>query len=177
VTEPIRIEFEVACSPAHAFDTWASKTSMWWPRSHSMSSAPGLVVTFESRPGGRIYERTPDGTEHDWGEVLAWEPPRRLAYLWHLGTDRSRATEVDISFTGGGDAGTTVTIVHRGWERLGADGPAWRQRNLGGWSGLLPLPAGGSRTGRCRVPRWGSLAHRGERVRRRLSTTPLPHSP
>ncbi|HEY4791796.1 MAG TPA: hypothetical protein VIJ05_10780, partial [Actinomycetes bacterium] len=61
----------------------------------------------------------------------------RLADLWHLGTDRSRATEVDISFTGG-DAGTTVTIVHRGWERLGADGPAWRQRNLGGWSGLLP---------------------------------------
>jgi uncharacterized protein YndB with AHSA1/START domain len=81
-------------------------------------------------PGGRIYERTPDGIEHDWGEVLAWEPPRRLTYLWHLGTDRSRVT--------GGDAGTTVTIVHRGWERLGADGPAWRQRNLGGWSGLLP---------------------------------------
>jgi uncharacterized protein YndB with AHSA1/START domain len=79
-------------------------------------------------------ERTPDGTEHDWGEVLAWEPPRRLAYLWHLGTERSRATEVDISFSGG----TTVTITHRGWERLGADAPAWRQRNLGGWSGLLP---------------------------------------
>ncbi len=33
---------------------------------------------------------------------------------------------------------TTVTITHRGWERLGADAPAWRQRNLGGWSGLLP---------------------------------------
>ena len=135
--EPIEIEFEVACSPEHAFDTWANKTSLWWPRSHSMTSAPGLVVTFESRPGGRIYERTPDGAEHDWGEVLAWEPPRRLAYLWHLGTDRSRATEVEISFAG--DAGgTTVTIVHRGWERLGADAPAWRQRNLGGWSGLLP---------------------------------------
>ena len=43
MTEPIRIEFEVACSPAYAFDTWANKTSMWWPRSHSMSSAPGLV--------------------------------------------------------------------------------------------------------------------------------------
>ena len=62
-------------------------------------------------------------------------PPPRL--LWHLGTDRSRATEVDISFTGHA-AATTVTIVHRGWERLGPDGPAWRDRNLGGWSGLLP---------------------------------------
>jgi uncharacterized protein YndB with AHSA1/START domain len=122
VTEPIEIEFEVACSPEHAFDTWANRTSMWWPPSHSMSSAPGLVVTFEPRPGGRIYERTPEGTEHDWGEVLAWEPPRHLAYLWHLGTDRGRATEVDISFTGHA-AATTVTIVHRGWERLGADAP------------------------------------------------------
>jgi uncharacterized protein YndB with AHSA1/START domain len=117
---------------------------MWWPRSHSMSSAPGLVVTFE---------RTPEGVEHDWGEVLAWEPPRRLAYLWHLGTDRDRATEVETSFAGSGDA-TTVTIIHRGWERLGPDGPAWRQRNLGGWSGLLPhfrraaaAPAGSGRSG------------------------------
>jgi uncharacterized protein YndB with AHSA1/START domain len=102
-----------------------------------MTSAPGLVVTFEPRPGGRIFERTPAGVEHDWGEVLAWEPPGRLAYLWHLGTDRGRATEVDISFAGD-TAATTVTIVHRGWERLGADAPAWRQRDLGGWSGLLP---------------------------------------
>ena len=98
--EPIEIEFEVACSPEHAFDTWANKTSAWWPRSHSMTSAPGLVVTFEPRPGGR-------------------------------------ATEVDISFAGDA-AATTVTIVHRGWERLGADAPTWRERNLGGWSGLLP---------------------------------------
>jgi uncharacterized protein YndB with AHSA1/START domain len=108
-------------------------------------------------PAGRADLRAhPDGIEHDWGEVLAWEPARRLAYLWHLGTDRSRATEVDISFTGG-DAGTTVTIVHRGWERLGADGLAWRQRNLGGWSGLLPhyrqaaaAPAGAG------SPGWGA---------------------
>jgi uncharacterized protein YndB with AHSA1/START domain len=135
--EPIEIEFEVACSPEHAFDTWANKTSTWWPRSHSMTSAPGLVVAFEPRPGGRIFERTPDGAEHDWGEVVAWEPPNRLAYLWHLGTDRGRATEVDISFAGDASA-TTVTITHRGWERLGADAPAWRHRNLGGWSGLLP---------------------------------------
>jgi uncharacterized protein YndB with AHSA1/START domain len=98
---------------------------------------PGPGGDLESGPGGRIYERTPNGAEHDWGEILAWEPPHHLAYLWHLGTDRGRATEVDISFTGD-DAAATVTIVHRGWERLGADASAWRQRNLGGWGGLLP---------------------------------------
>jgi hypothetical protein len=63
--EPIEIQFEVACSPAHAFDTWTSRTSTWWPRSHSMTSSPGLEVTFEPRPGGRVFERTPEGVEHD----------------------------------------------------------------------------------------------------------------
>jgi uncharacterized protein YndB with AHSA1/START domain len=88
-------------------------------------------------PAGRPHLRAHPGRDRArLGEVLAWEPPHRLAYLWHLGTDRSRATEVDISFAGHA-AATTVTIVHRGWERLGPDGPAWRDRNLGGWSGLL----------------------------------------
>jgi hypothetical protein len=91
--EPIEIQFEVACSPWHAFDTWANKTSLWWPPSHSMTSAPGLVVTFESRPGGRIYERTPDGAEHDWGEVLAWgaaAPPRLPVASGHRPQPRHR---------------------------------------------------------------------------------------
>jgi uncharacterized protein YndB with AHSA1/START domain len=135
--EPLRIEFGVACSPAHAFEVWATKTSLWWPRDHSVSADPGLTVTFDPRAGGRIYERTPEGVEHDWGEVLTWDPPHRLTYLWHIGSDRSDATEVDISFASDPD-GTTVTIVHRGWERLGARGRDLRDRNRHGWATLLP---------------------------------------
>jgi hypothetical protein len=44
---------------------------------------------------------------------------------------------VDIRFAASGDA-TTVTIVHRGWERLGARGHDLRRRNRQGWDGLLP---------------------------------------
>ena len=33
---------------------------------------------------------------------------------------------------------TRVEIEHRGWERLGAEGQGWRDRNMGGWSTLLP---------------------------------------
>ncbi|HYM56722.1 MAG TPA: SRPBCC domain-containing protein [Solirubrobacteraceae bacterium] len=135
--EPLELEFTVACSPEHAFDVWAIRTSLWWPRGHSVSGDPGLTVAFEPRSGGRVYERTSQGVEHEWGEVLAWEPPQRLAYLWHIAGDRSDATEVDISFTRQGDA-TTVTIVHRGWQRLGSSGPALRERNMRGWAGLLP---------------------------------------
>jgi uncharacterized protein YndB with AHSA1/START domain len=135
--EPLELSFTVACPPAHAFATWAERTSLWWPPGHSVSGDPGLAVTFEPRPGGRIYERTPAGEEHDWGEVVAWEPPRRLAYLWHLRQDRADATRVEITFAPA-PAGTEVTIVHRGWEALGARGPDLRERNRHGWGGLLP---------------------------------------
>jgi uncharacterized protein YndB with AHSA1/START domain len=134
--EPLRMEFTVACSPERAFEVWTSEISRWWPKGHSVSGDPGLTVTLEPGPGGRIFERTPDGAEHDWGEVLLWEPPQRLAYLWHLRFDRADATEVEITFAG--DAGETrVTIVHSGWERLGEAGPERRARNELGWSGLL----------------------------------------
>ncbi len=81
--------------------------------------------------------RTPAGEEHEWGQVLAWEPPARLTYLWHLRQDRADATEVTITFAPAGD-GTRVTITHRGWERLGSRGPDLRERNARGWAGLVP---------------------------------------
>jgi uncharacterized protein YndB with AHSA1/START domain len=133
--DPLELEFTVACPPARAFEMWAQRTSLWWPHGHSVSGEPGLTVTFEPRPGGRIYERTPGGDEHDWGEVLVWEPPLRLAYLWHLRFDRADATEVEVTFAAAG-SGTAVSIVHRGWERLGAKGPERRERNRKGWAGV-----------------------------------------
>jgi uncharacterized protein YndB with AHSA1/START domain len=117
--QPLQLEFAVACSPKHAFDVWAKKTSLWWPRTHSISGAPE-TVTFEPHAGGRIFERTAEGIEHDWGEVLAWEPPHRISYLWHIYGDRRDATEPTqrrwTSPFAQGD-GTSVSIVHR---RVGA---------------------------------------------------------
>jgi uncharacterized protein YndB with AHSA1/START domain len=94
-------------------------------------------VVIEGRVGGRIFERAPDGAEYDWGQVTLWEPPHRLGYSWHLRRDRADATDVIVSFLPTA-AGTVVRIVHSGWERLGADGDAWRDRNRAGWAGVLP---------------------------------------
>jgi uncharacterized protein YndB with AHSA1/START domain len=133
--EPLELEFTVACGPARAFSLWSEQTTRWWPHGHSVSAEPGLTVTFEARPGGRIYETTPTGAEHDWGEVLTWEPPHRLVYLWHLRFDRADATEVEVTFTPVAD-GTRVRIEHRGWERLGAAGEERRDRNRRGWAAV-----------------------------------------
>ena len=135
--EPIRLTFDVGCPLDHAFDVWTAQIDRWWPRDHTVTGNE-LTVVLERRAGGRIFERTASGTEHDWGRVTAWEPPTRLAYTWHLNRDRSDATDVEIRFSALDQTSTQVEIEHRGWERLGADGPVWRERNGGGWATLLP---------------------------------------
>jgi uncharacterized protein YndB with AHSA1/START domain len=137
MNEPLELSFSVNCPPEHAFEVWTRRISQWWPHSHSRSGDPDLVVAIEPRVGGRLFERTPSGVEHEWGEVVEWSPPSRLTYLWHIYGDRSDATEVEISFVPD-DGATMVTIVHRGWDRLGPRGDELRKRNQQGWAGLLP---------------------------------------
>jgi uncharacterized protein YndB with AHSA1/START domain len=159
--EPIRLAFDVACPPAEAWAAWTERIGRWWPADHTVSAEPDLQVTLESGVGGRIFERTAGGDEHDWGEVTVWEPPSRLAYLWHLRRDRGDATEVEIRFTRLGPESTRVEIEHRGWERLGAEGVTWRDRNYGGWSTLLPhyiAALGGGSTPSTNVARQGGSA-------------------
>jgi uncharacterized protein YndB with AHSA1/START domain len=136
--EPLRMSFDVDCPVDHAFDVWTRRTSSWWPPSHTVTGEQGLQVVFEGRNGGRIFERTVAGQEVEWGEITAWEPPRRLCYLWHIRTDRADATEVEIRFSERGETATRIDIEHRGWERLGARGPGWRDTNRSGWNGVLP---------------------------------------
>jgi uncharacterized protein YndB with AHSA1/START domain len=138
VIEPIQLVFEVDCPVDHAFDVWTARIAQWWPLDHTVSAEEGLIVVLEGRPGGRIFERRVGGQEHDWGEVTIWEPPTRFGYTWHLKRDRSDATDVEIRFVPANGGATRVEIEHRGWERLGAGGQDWRDRNYGGWSTLMP---------------------------------------
>jgi uncharacterized protein YndB with AHSA1/START domain len=137
VTEPLRLCFLVRCPSDQAFATWALDFGRWWPADHTASGAPDEVV-LEPRLGGRIFERTSAEGEIEWGEVTAWEPPRRLGYRWHLRRDRADATDVEIVFVDRGDGTTRVEIRHTGWDRLGADAETWRQRNERGWATLIP---------------------------------------
>ncbi|HEX5695171.1 MAG TPA: SRPBCC domain-containing protein [Acidimicrobiia bacterium] len=131
--EPIVVEFDVMTSPQHAFDVWTSKPSMWWPRSHTLTQDPDLTVVFEGFAGGRIYERGSDGSEHEWGEILLWEPPLRVDYLWHLFFERSEATEISVTFTEI-DSGSRVRLVQTGFEKLGDEvGTERRRRTSHAW--------------------------------------------
>jgi hypothetical protein len=135
--EPLRVVFDVACPPSHAFAVWTERFDQWWPRSHTVSGNPATVA-LEPHVGGRLFERTADGAEIVWGQITEWAPPTRFAYLWHIRRDRADATDVVVTFRAVGDERTRVEIVHSGWERLGVEGPTWRDANRGGWDGLLP---------------------------------------
>lgn len=74
MTTPLRMSFDVACSADHAFTVWTSGIGTWWPPDHTMTGRAEAVV-LQGGVGGRIYERTADGTEHEWGEVTVWQPP------------------------------------------------------------------------------------------------------
>jgi uncharacterized protein YndB with AHSA1/START domain len=136
--EPLRLSFEIDCQANHAFDVWTQRLSSWWPKGHSASGDPATAITLEPHLGGRIYERTSDGTEIDWGRITDWDPPRRLAYLWHIRRDRAEATDVELTFEDLGDGTTRLHIVHTGWERLGAEAQSWRDANTNGWTALIP---------------------------------------
>lgn len=135
--DPLTIELDLACPAAHAFAVWTTRIGSWWPADHTVSGRPERVV-LQGHVGGRIYERTGEGVEHDWGRVTAWEPPARLAYTWLLGGTPGTATEVEIHFRPRGADTSRVEIVHTGWERLGRDAGERRDRNRHGWATLLP---------------------------------------
>ena len=53
-----------------------------------------------------------DTGDAEWGEVTAWEPPRRLCYLFHIMTERANATDVEILFSELASNATKVEIIH-----------------------------------------------------------------
>ncbi len=131
-TDPLVIVFEVHVPRPRAFELWTTRCATWWPPSHTVSGDPA-AITFEPGRGGRIVEHAAGGGEHVWGQILDWEPPARLRYLWHLFFDPAQATEVEVTFSPIA-GGTAVRLEQRGWEQLGEAGPGRRARTRNAWS-------------------------------------------
>ena len=125
------VEFEVRAPAEQAFEVWTRRAGLWWPKGHTVSGDPDSVV-FEPRVGGRIVERARDGVEHVWGEVTAWDAPRRVEFLWHLFVDRSQATRVALTFDDLGGS-TRVRLEQTGFAALGEAGAARRERTQLSW--------------------------------------------
>jgi DNA-binding transcriptional ArsR family regulator len=134
VNAPLAIAFEVFIE------------QQWWPvDTHHLAEPPGREVVLEPFPGGRWYERAADGTETDWGSVLAWQPPYRLLLTWQVSPrwtyepDPARASQIEVTFTPEGPDATRVHFIHRHLERYGPQ--AERMRRILDEKGGGPLDA------------------------------------
>jgi hypothetical protein len=119
LTDAVNKTIVVRCDVESAFRVWTEQLNAWWPKGHSRSGDPNTTVILERRAGGRLYERTPQGVEHEWGEVLVWEPPYRFAYHWYLGSGPTLPTRVDVHFSSEEAGSTRVGVTHRGPELIG----------------------------------------------------------
>lgn len=115
----IRKSITVDWAPEEAFRRFTAGMADWWPtETHSVGRSASLQVVFEEREGGRVYERSPEGSESLWGSVLEWDPPSRFAMSWHPGREAEGAQRLEVSFHER-DGGTRLELVHSGWEKLG----------------------------------------------------------
>lgn len=125
---------------ADAFRAFVHETDKWWPlATHALSpenNTKAIALVVEPRVGGRMYERTEDGREFDWGEVLAYEAGVRFAITWQLGRPRSVSGEIDVRFEALSESTCRVTLTHSGWERV-ENGEQVREGYNVGWSEII----------------------------------------
>lgn len=120
-----------------AFRRFTEQMAAWWPlATHSVGEADAESVTFGAGTGEAITERLRDGTEHVWGTVLDWDPPRRVTFTWHPGRDASRDQVVDVVFRESGGC-TEVELTHTGWDSLGDQALELRSGYDQGWGKVL----------------------------------------
>jgi uncharacterized protein YndB with AHSA1/START domain len=142
VLPPIRRLVSVSWPPAEAFRRFTADFGTWWPSgTHSIGGKLVKRIVFECRVGGRIYEELMDGRRYQWGRITAWDPPNRVAFMWHPSREEAEAQEVDLSFHPAG-TGTRVELVSAGWERLGAKARSARKGYYVGWGAVLDHWAG-----------------------------------
>ncbi len=135
--EPVLMSVVVPLTPSRAFDLFTTDLATWWPMlTHSLGEAQTVSCGMEPHVGGQVFEALDDGTRHQWGRVVAWEPPDRVAFSWHPGHRESEAQQVEVRFAPE-RGGTCVELKHYGWEALGDKAAESREGYANGWKSVF----------------------------------------
>jgi uncharacterized protein YndB with AHSA1/START domain len=113
-----------------AWSIFTERPIEWWPSSHVLVKSPRESITFEPQVGGRYFERAVDGTECQWGAILEWSPPKRLAMTWRIDghwqmlDNDEKASEIEVSFAEIAPDVTEIELAHVKLWRHGEGAPA-----------------------------------------------------
>ena len=117
--QPVRQSVLVDCPPDEAFRLFTEGFAEWWPlAAYSESGDDSASCHIEPWPEGRVFERTRDGEEVEWGSVVTWDPPHRVEFTWNPGGTEDPRQNVSVEFQVEAD-GTRVTLIHSGWQLAG----------------------------------------------------------
>jgi uncharacterized protein YndB with AHSA1/START domain len=138
-TNTVSVSVDVAVDPATAFEVFTEEIDSWYQRGPYSWKYPDRAVgiRFEPYVGGRLLEVHDPATGEGFasGEVLVWEPGRRLVYADLVSSaPPDPRTEVEVRFEAVG-GGTRVTLEHRGLDALPPDVAA--QKRKYGWQTVL----------------------------------------
>ena len=128
----IAFEYSLPCSPERAFDVYVARIGEWWHQDYTANAETLQDVIIEPRVGGRVYATHSDLGEHDWGEVVVFEPGRRLVHTFTLAQDPTHPTEVAVEFVDAGGR-CTLRFAHGGWTEANAAD----RRKFGDWPVML----------------------------------------
>ena len=135
--EPIQQSVHVDCPIEEVFRLFTEAFAEWWPLTlYSIAGAEAKRCFLEPWIGGRVFERTTSGEEHEWGSVAAWNPPEHLRLSWHPGGHDDRSQTVDVEFRTDAQ-GTQVTVTHTGWETPGVAVCSLGRNGTEMWSAIL----------------------------------------
>ena len=121
----VRTEVVVGAPPDRAFRLFTERFDRIKPREHNMLGVDIAESVFEPHVGGRVYDRGVDGSECQWGRVLAYEPPDRILFSWDINpnwqieSDLAKTSEVEVRFVADGPDRTRVELEHRHLDRHG----------------------------------------------------------
>ena len=146
----VRTQVVVDAPIERAFSVFTGQFDRIKPREHNLLDAEIAETVFEPREGGRIYDRTVDGSECHWARVLAYEPPNRVVFSWDINpqwqveTDQAKASEVEVRFIAETPERTRVELEHRNLDRHGDGWESERDGvgSEGGWPLYLQRFAG-----------------------------------
>lgn len=135
--EPVQKQLKVRLQTEAAFRLFTEGFGKWWPlATHSVGEKLAETCFFEGQVGGRIYEVMKDGSQAEWGKVLAWEPFEQVIFQWYPSRTPETAQEVTVRFSEV-SGGTLVELVQTGWESLGTEAQASREGYDFGWEFVL----------------------------------------